>query len=128
MRSTDYEQTIMAPLAALTVACLLFVYARTSIRAAKLNAKKHREADGGQISWHKESLRRHPPAHFVVTHAVTRPCELGGYKVPADALVNFDVAGIGMDPTVCKRNQIREIKCFGFKLYLDYPLTSKEHQ
>ena len=49
----------MAPLAAFTMAGLLFVYARTSIRAAKLNAKKHREADGGQISWHRESLRRH---------------------------------------------------------------------
>lgn len=49
----------MAPLAALTMAGLLFVYARTSIRAAKLNARKHREADGGQISWHKESMRRH---------------------------------------------------------------------
>src|SRR3954470_6076841 len=49
----------MAPLAALTMAGLLFVYARTSIRAAKMNAQKHREADGGQISWHKESLRRH---------------------------------------------------------------------
>jgi hypothetical protein len=49
----------MAPLAALTMAGLLFIYARTSIRAAKMNAKKHREADGGQISWHKESLRRH---------------------------------------------------------------------
>jgi hypothetical protein len=49
----------MAPLAAFTMAALLFVYTRTSIRAAKLNAKKHREADGGQISWHKESMRRH---------------------------------------------------------------------
>ena len=49
----------MAPLAALTMATLLFVYARTSIRAAKLNAQKHREADGGQISWHRESKRRH---------------------------------------------------------------------
>jgi hypothetical protein len=49
----------MAPLAALTMASLLFIYARTSIRAAKLNAQKHREADGGQISWHKESMRRH---------------------------------------------------------------------
>lgn len=46
-------------MAAITMAGLLFVYARTSIRAAKLNAQKHREADGGQISWHKESLRRH---------------------------------------------------------------------
>ncbi|KAH3948507.1 hypothetical protein HBI56_118460 [Parastagonospora nodorum] len=52
-------RTIMAPLAAFTMASLLFVYARTSIRAAKLNAQKHREADGGQISWHKESMRRH---------------------------------------------------------------------
>ena len=41
------------------MAGLLFVYARTSIRAAKLNAQKHREADGGQISWHRESLRHH---------------------------------------------------------------------
>lgn len=49
----------MAPLAAITMAGLLFIYARTSIRAAKLNAQKHREADGGQISWHKESMRRH---------------------------------------------------------------------
>lgn len=57
--STELKQTIMAPLAALTMAGILFVYARTSIRAAKLNAQKHREADGGQISWHKESLRRH---------------------------------------------------------------------
>lgn len=49
----------MAPLAAFTMAGLLFVYTRTSIRAAKLNAQKSREADGGQISWHNESLRRH---------------------------------------------------------------------
>lgn len=55
----DCPQTLVAPLAAITMAGLLFVYARTSIRAAKLNAQKHREADGGQISWHKESLRRH---------------------------------------------------------------------
>ncbi|KAJ9642453.1 hypothetical protein H2199_004834 [Coniosporium tulheliwenetii] len=41
------------------MACLLFVYSRTSIRAAKLNAQKQREADGGQISWHRESMRRH---------------------------------------------------------------------
>ncbi|KAI9848157.1 MAG: hypothetical protein M1837_000831 [Sclerophora amabilis] len=34
-------------------------YARTSIHAAKTNAQRHREADGGQISWRNESLRRH---------------------------------------------------------------------
>jgi hypothetical protein len=41
------------------MASLLFVYSRTSIQAAKRNAQKHREADGGQINWHNESLRRH---------------------------------------------------------------------
>jgi hypothetical protein len=48
----------------------------------------------------KETLRRHPPGHFLLPHAVTLPCELAGYKVPADASVNFYVAGIGMDPGV----------------------------
>lgn len=32
---------------------------RSSIRAAKINAALHREADGGQISWQKQSLRQH---------------------------------------------------------------------
>ena len=41
------------------MAGLLFVYSRTSIRAAKLNAQRHREADGGQIDWRSESRRRH---------------------------------------------------------------------
>jgi hypothetical protein len=61
----------MAPLAALTMAGLLFVYTRTSIRAAKMNAKKHREADGGQLSWHKEGLRRHGQAERVDNDRVT---------------------------------------------------------
>lgn len=52
-------QTVVAPVAALIMASLLFVYSRTSIRVAKANAQKHREADGGQISWRNESLRRH---------------------------------------------------------------------
>ncbi|MCJ1255545.1 hypothetical protein MMC24_003361 [Lignoscripta atroalba] len=41
------------------MACLLYVYARTGIQAGKRNAQRHREADGGQISWRNESLRRH---------------------------------------------------------------------
>jgi len=52
-------KTISAPIAAFVMASLLFVYSRTSIQAAKRNAQKHREADGGQINWHNESLRRH---------------------------------------------------------------------
>lgn len=46
-------------MAAATMAVLLFVYTRTSINAAKTNAKLHREADGGQISWRNQSLRQH---------------------------------------------------------------------
>lgn len=72
---------VAAPLSAFCMACILFVYvspphflsisisrhanssphryARTSIQAAKRNAQMHRDADGGQISWRNESLRRH---------------------------------------------------------------------
>ncbi|KAL3424462.1 hypothetical protein PVAG01_03743 [Phlyctema vagabunda] len=41
------------------MATIVFVYTRTAIQAAKRNAQMHREADGGQINWHNESLRRH---------------------------------------------------------------------
>lgn len=55
------SRTIVAPAAAFTMACLLFVYARTSIRAAKANAQRHREADtGGEgLSLLNEHRRRH---------------------------------------------------------------------
>ena len=35
------------------------MFTRTSIQAAKRNAQSHRDADGGQIDWRNESLRRH---------------------------------------------------------------------
>ena len=57
--STINARTIVAPIVALTMASIVFVYARSSIYAAKRNAKMHREADGGQISWRNESQRRH---------------------------------------------------------------------
>ena len=43
------------------MACILFVYARTSISAAKANAQRHREADSGGegINLLNESRRRH---------------------------------------------------------------------
>lgn len=82
----------MAPLAALTMAALLFVYARTSIRAAKLNAQKHREADGGQISWRKESLRRHGQLEKVENDRGTlREALLG--KKKEDGVVNVEAGG-----------------------------------
>ena len=53
------HRTLLAPIVAFTMAGLLFVYTRSSIHAAKRNAKLHRAADGGQISWYNESKRRH---------------------------------------------------------------------
>lgn len=53
------SRTITAPLAAFTMAGLLFVYTRSSISAAKRNAQRHRQADGGQINWENETKRRH---------------------------------------------------------------------
>ncbi|KAI3862458.1 hypothetical protein MKW92_020059 [Papaver armeniacum] len=47
-----------------------------------------------------EGLRRHPPGHFVLNHAVTQNVGLDGYVVPKEAIVNFMVAEIGRDPKV----------------------------
>ncbi|MCH84309.1 cytochrome P450 77A3-like [Trifolium medium] len=46
----------------------------------------------------KELLRKHPPTHFVLTHAVTEPTTLGGYDIPTDTNVEVYIAGIGEDP------------------------------
>ena len=57
------SRTIVAPAAAFTMACILFVYTRVSIRAAKENAQRHRDADGGQgLSLLNEHRRRHGQA------------------------------------------------------------------
>jgi hypothetical protein len=53
-------------------------YARTSIQAAKRNAQKHREADGGQISWRNESLRRHGVLEPPEDQGAVRQLLLGG--------------------------------------------------
>lgn len=47
-----------------------------------------------------EGLRRHPPAHFVLPHAVTEEMTIEGYTIPKDATVNFLVAEMGWDEEV----------------------------
>ncbi|CAN1353796.1 Cytochrome P450 77A3 [Linum perenne] len=37
----------------------------------------------------KETLRRHPPSHFVLSHSTKEATELGGYGIPADVHVEF---------------------------------------
>ncbi|ONK59073.1 uncharacterized protein A4U43_C08F2700 [Asparagus officinalis] len=44
-----------------------------------------------------EGLRRHPPGHFVLPHAVTQDIEFEGYVIPKKASINFMVAMMGMD-------------------------------
>ncbi|XP_057826735.2 cytochrome P450 77A1 [Cryptomeria japonica] len=48
----------------------------------------------------KETLRRHPPGHLVLMHAVTEASTVGGYDVPANAMINFSVREMGNDPRV----------------------------
>ncbi|KAI3944761.1 hypothetical protein MKW92_033829 [Papaver armeniacum] len=47
-----------------------------------------------------EGLRRHPPGHFVLPHAVTQDVMLDGYVIPKEATVSVMLAEIGWDPKV----------------------------
>lgn len=49
-----------------------------------------------------ETLRLHPPTHFVVPHSVTEEVQLDGYLIPKNAEVNFMVAAMGRDGEVWK--------------------------
>ncbi|KAL8153417.1 hypothetical protein V2J09_011177 [Rumex salicifolius] len=42
-----------------------------------------------------EGLRRHPPGHFVLLHAVTKEVELEGYRIPNDAVLQFMIEEMG---------------------------------
>ncbi|KAG0502136.1 hypothetical protein HPP92_002208 [Vanilla planifolia] len=47
-----------------------------------------------------EGLRLHPPAHFVLPHAVTQDVQFEGYLIPKNASINFMVALMGWDGRV----------------------------
>lgn len=70
-RLTIYPlQTVLAPVFTVIFASLIYVYTRTTVAAAKENARRSREADGGSISWRREGMRRHGtlerPAHHTL--------------------------------------------------------------
>lgn len=92
------------------MACILFVYTRTSIQAAKRNAQKHREADGGQINWNNESLRRHGQ--------LDAPVDQGVVKGIVETLQEGKLKGGGKDDGGRKgeseaERRIRELKRSG---------------
>ncbi|KAK3125455.1 hypothetical protein QOZ80_7BG0605150 [Eleusine coracana subsp. coracana] len=44
-----------------------------------------------------EGLRKHPPGHFVLPHRAAQDMDVGGYRIPKGATVNFMVAEMGRD-------------------------------
>ncbi|KAL6844163.1 hypothetical protein ACP4OV_025836 [Aristida adscensionis] len=50
-----------------------------------------------------EGLRRHPPAHFLLSHAAAAETSLDGHRVPATTPVNFSVADVSLDEDVWDR-------------------------
>ncbi|XP_054793922.1 cytochrome P450 89A2-like [Prosopis cineraria] len=66
--------------------------------------KQVREDDLNKLSYLKavilEGLRRHPPTHFVIPHAVTEDVVLNGFLIPKSGTINFLVAEMGRDPKV----------------------------
>ncbi|CAN6269705.1 unnamed protein product [Urochloa humidicola] len=50
-----------------------------------------------------EGLRRHPPAHFLLSHAAVEETSLDGHRVPAATPVNFSVADVSLDGEVWDR-------------------------
>lgn len=67
----------MAPLAAFTMATLLFAYTRSSIRAAKLSVEKHKEQGGGKVNWAIESRRQHGQIEKISDIEVIKESVLG---------------------------------------------------
>ncbi|KAJ4838697.1 hypothetical protein Tsubulata_003133 [Turnera subulata] len=46
----------------------------------------------------KETFRRHPPSHFLLSHAATEETKLAGYTIPSGVNVEFYTAWVTEDP------------------------------
>ncbi len=111
------NRTIVAPVAAFTMACILFVYARTSIRAAKANAQRHRDADSGGegLNLLNESRRRHgmqkklDSGNTVTELASELKTQIFGSK-GKDGRVDRDAAASGLREEEERRRILREAR------------------
>ncbi|GJN19885.1 hypothetical protein PR202_gb07200 [Eleusine coracana subsp. coracana] len=77
------------------------LYAEIKSTCSSNNDEEVSEEDTQRMPYLKavvlESLRLHPPAHFVLPHEAAEDVEVGGYTIPKGATVNFLVAEIGRD-------------------------------
>lgn len=48
----------------------------------------------------KESLRFHPPSHFMLPHAVSTTTKLAGYDIPPDTTIHFRLTSIARAPSI----------------------------
>ncbi|XP_006365724.1 cytochrome P450 89A9-like, partial [Solanum tuberosum] len=71
------------------------------IARAEENRDKSITEDLMKLSYLKavilESLRRHPPSHFLLPHRVTEEMELNGYALPKNAIIYFMAREMGLD-------------------------------
>lgn len=51
-------RTLTAPIAAFTMACIVFAYTRSSIHSAKMSVSERRRQDGGAVDLRREGLRQ----------------------------------------------------------------------
>jgi hypothetical protein len=64
------------------MAGILFIYTRSSIRAAKISVQRHRDADGGQIDLDREARRMHGELDKVDERAVNKEALFGTPSKP----------------------------------------------
>ncbi|GFZ15292.1 hypothetical protein Acr_24g0014820 [Actinidia rufa] len=48
----------------------------------------------------KEALRLHPPAPLLLPHRTTQTCQVMGYTIPKDAIVNVNLWAMARDPKI----------------------------
>jgi len=73
----------------------------------------------------KETLRYHPPAPTIPPHRSFRPCEVGGYTIPADASVVINVPPMMRDG--CFWEAPGEFRPERFEAVKATPQGSEEH-